>query len=290
MTQDNKETKTKKPSGDSKPPVKATKPTKPATTTKPASAKSKSAKAKSKEPKLPPDKALSADERDLDLEGSRTLISKILLGIILFCLTFFFARTAIWEYKYYKEKEGSSRATTETVTEEEPVDETEVTEEQRAEYSVPADHPRYLTIEKLGIKNARVLSMGVNSVGELDTPRNIFDVGWYNQSGKPGLGGVIVIDGHNGGPNIEGVFKHINQLSPNEDKIVIERGDGEKFTYLVVENKEIPIAEADDYMRVAFSSPVPGTESLTLISCIGEWSQVQGTYLSRQFTRAILQK
>ncbi|MBQ1528349.1 class F sortase [Candidatus Saccharibacteria bacterium] len=281
MKQDNKETKTKSSKAKAKPETNTKPEIKPETKPKTKSPKT--------EPKLPSDKTLNADKRDLNLEGSRTLISKVLLGFILFCLTFFFARTAIWEYNYYKEKEGSERATAETVSEPEPVDETEVTVEQRAEYSVPANHPRYLTIEKLGIYNSRVLSMGINSLGELDTPRNIFDVGWYNQSGKPGYGDVLVIDGHNGGPNIEGVFKHINQLY-NGDEIVVERGDGEKFVYTVVDNKEIPIAEANNYMHVAFSTPVPGQESLTLISCIGEWSQIQGTYLSRQFVRAVLKK
>ena len=236
------------------------------------------------------DLRIKENSEEMDLEGSRTLISKVLLGIILFCLTFFFARTAIWEYHYYNEKEGSLRRVVETVEEAvEQVDETEVTEEQRSEYSVPANHPRYLTIEKLGIYNSRLLSLGINAEGELDTPRNIFDVGWYSQSSKPGDGGVIVIDGHNGGPNIEGVFKHINQLYSG-DEIVIERGDGEKFVYTVVENKEVPLAEADEYMHVAFASPVPGKEALTLISCIGEWSQTQGTYLSRQFVRAVIKK
>ncbi len=284
MKQDNKNTK------DTKDIKAAAEKPKTVKETKEVKTQPKTVKLSKKTTKQPAQKDLKIKENseEMDLEGSRTLISKILLGIILFCLTFFFARTAIWEYHYYNEKEGSLRRVIETVEEAaEEVDETEITEEQRSEYSVPANHPRYLTIEKLGIYNSRVLSMGINSDGELDTPRNIFDVGWYNQSSKPGDGGVLVIDGHNGGPNIEGVFKHINQLYSG-DEIVIERGDGVKFTYTVVENKEVPLAEADEYMHVAFASPVPGSEALTLISCIGEWSQTQGTYLSRQFVRAVL--
>ncbi len=222
------------------------------------------------------------------LTSRRDIIGKVFLALILLALAFFFIYTAIWEDHYYKEKEGSPRAVVETISVvQEELDETEVTEEQKYEYIVPADQPRYLTIDKLGIKNARILSMGINALGELATPMNIFDVGWYNQSGKPGAGGVLVIDGHNGGPNIEGVFKHIDQLYDG-DLIVVERGDGELFTYKVVENKAVHLSEADAYMRVAFTSPIIGTEALTLISCTGEWSQVQGTYLSRQFTRAIL--
>ena len=183
--------------------------------------------------------------------------------------------------------EGKPRATAETVEEAAEVEETEVTPAQRAEHVVAADVPRYLSIEKLGIVNARVFSMGINSAGELDVPYNIFDIGWYSQSSKPGSGGVLVMDGHNGGPNVEGVFKHLNQLYTG-DLIVVERGDGTKFTYKVVENNEVPLSAADDYMKTAFTSPVLGTEALTLISCVGEWSQVQQTYLSRQFVRAVL--
>ena len=266
------------------------------TTKKPAAKAKKPATAKpapkktDKVDKLPKtkNKKENFDSDDLmNLDGSRSLISKILLGLVLFVLTFFFARTAIWEYKYYREMEGKPRVAAETVEEPAEVEETEVTAEQRSEHVVPADAPRYLSIEKLGIVNARIFSMGINKSGELDTPANIFDVGWYSQSSKPGSGGVLVMDGHNGGPNVEGVFKHLNTLYEG-DLIVIERGDGEKFTYKVVENKEVALSEADNYMKTAFTTPVQGTEALTLISCIGEWSQVQQTYLSRQFTRAIL--
>lgn len=249
---------------------------------KPATAKSAEPNLALKEPK---------DTRAMNLEKSRTLISKILLGLILFALTFFFARTAIWEHNYYNEKEGMPRAVANLIEEVvQEVSEEEVTEQQRREHTVAADEPRYLSIAKLSIKNARIFSMGINKSGELDTPYGIFDIGWYSQSGKPGYNnGVLVMDGHNGGPNVEGVLKHLNQLYAG-DEIVVERGDGQTFTYQVVDNKEVPLSEADDYMTTAFQSPIPGRESLTLISCIGEWSQVQQTYLSRQFARAVLVK
>ena len=230
-----------------------------------------------------------ADE-NLELGRSHGIFGKVVLIVILLLLTVFFVRTAIWETNYYNEKEGSPRAIASKVESTvEELDETEVTEEQRAEYTVPAKHPRYLTIEKLGIHNARVLALGLNDLGELDTPNNIFDVGWYEQSGTPGNGGVLVIDGHNGGPNVHGVFKKLDELY-NDDIITIERGDGKVFNYRVVENKKVPLSEADEYMRVAFTSPQPGTESITLISCTGEWSDTQQTYLSRQFVRAIIEK
>ncbi len=229
-------------------------------------------------------------EDGLEIGHTHGLVGKIFLAIIAIALAAFFIRTAIWETNYYNEKEGSQRAVASSVAQPaQELDETEVTEEQRQEYTVPAKHPRYLSIEKLGITNARVLAMGLNEEGELDTPRNIFDVGWYDKTGTPGNGGVLVIDGHNGGPNIHGVFKELDKLD-KDDLIIIERGDGKIFKYRVSENKKVSLEDANDYMRIAFTSPIPGTESLTLISCTGEWSDTQQTYLSRQFVRAVIEK
>ena len=97
----------------------------------------------------------------------------------------------------------------------------------------------------------------------------------------------MLIDGHNGGPTMYGVFKQLPSLVQG-DIIVIERGDGMLFHYAVVENREIALEESDNYMATALTSPQAGKESLTLISCSGEWSQSRYTYLSRQFVRALL--
>ena len=147
--------------------------------------------------------------------------------------------------------------------------------------------PRYLSIEKLGISNARILQVGIKASGELGTPSNIFDVGWYTASGKPGAGKTLLLDGHNGGPHVHGVFKDLPSLVIG-DVIIIERGDGVVFKYEVVENKAVSLSESNKYMIEAARSPEKGKESVTLITCTGEWSDQQQTYLSRQFTRATL--
>ena len=212
------------------------------------------------------------------------------LAVLAVLFLVFIIRVIAFENYYYNEKEGSERATTSNVgaiqPEEELIEE-KPTEEEVYEYVVAADRPRYMTIEALGIYNARVLPMGLTDNNALDTPRNIFDVGWYQESGKPGQGGTMIIDGHNGGPHVHGVFKDLPELSEG-DIIVIERGDGLKYSYKVYENKEILLSDADQYMSTAAKSPIPGKESVTLITCSGEWSQQRGTYLSRQFVRAVI--
>ena len=222
----------------------------------------------------------------LKIKGWRKIVKWSVWALLTILLVVFLVRVLVFENNYYGEKEGSERSAA-IVNEGTDLDETEPTDDEVKEYTVAPDRPRYLTVEKLGVKNARVLPMRVNTSGELDTPRNIFDVGWYEASGKPGQGGTLMIDGHNGGPHIHGVFKNLPDLVAG-DIIKVERGDGAIFNYKVVENKTVPLEDSDAYMSAAARSPEPGTESVTLITCTGEWSQSQGTYLSRQFTRAIL--
>ena len=218
-------------------------------------------------------------------------LPQIITGVILLILAIFLIRVAIWEADYYKRMEGAPRATADNSASAPDgngdVVEEDVTEQMKAAHKVAPDRPRFLSIEKLGVDRARVFEVGVNNLGQMQTPINIFDVGWYRGSGKPGSGGTLVIDGHNGGPTMEGVFKHLPSLVAG-DIILIERGDGKFFRYKVVENATVPLAEADSYMKNAVTTPEKGKESLTLITCTGEWSQVQQTYLSRQFLRAVL--
>ena len=220
--------------------------------------------------------------------GWKQIVKWALVGVVGILVLVFFIRVAVWEHDYYERMEGSEREVTETVEWQEELEEKVPTEEEVKEYTVAADRPRYLSIEKLGISNARVLAMGVNAKGALNTPANIFDVGWYNASGKPGQGRVMIIDGHNGGPHMYGVFKKLPDLVEG-DIIKIERGDGAVFKYSVVENTTVSIDEADKYMNTLAKKPaISDKEGLTLISCTGEWSQKQKTYLSRQFVRAVL--
>lgn len=223
----------------------------------------------------------------LKIKGWRKITKWAIWSVLGVLFLVFLIRVATFEASYYAEKEGSERAVAETSEPEEELIEVEPTEQEVREYTVAPDRPRYLTIEKLGIKKARILAMGVNTKGELATPNNIFDVGWYEASGKPGQGGTMIIDGHNGGPHVLGVFKNLPNLAEG-DIITVERGDGVMYKYTVVENKSVLLSESDAYMSVAARSPERGKESVTLISCTGEWSQQQGTYLSRQFTRAVL--
>lgn len=170
------------------------------------------------------------------------------------------------------------------------VDERPVEEAERSAHSVPAMHPKSITIARLGITDARVFPMGIKENGELDTPINIFDTGWYEESATPGSGtGAILMDGHNGGPTTDGVFKRLAELRSG-DEIVLERGDGEIFTYVVKENTAMSLKEADNGgMEMMTQSADISKEGLNIISCTGTWIPRDQTYSDRQMLRAVLQ-
>lgn len=218
----------------------------------------------------------------------RRRFAKILNFILLFVLAFCVIRVWTWEHRYYQRMEGSERSKSPVAGDigANRVDETDISKKAKNKHKVAADLPRFLSIKRLKIRKARVFAMGAFSNGQLKSPNNIFDVAWYNGSDRPGKGGTSIFDGHNGGPTKIGVFKHLIDLT-NEDIISIEMGNGKIYNYRVVDNRTISLREADEQMSSLQVSPIPGKESISLITCIGEWSAKQQTYLSRQFVRAV---
>lgn len=171
--------------------------------------------------------------------------------------------------------------------EQEKIDETPRTKEEIAAYTVAPSKPRYLSIARLGIVNARVVEVGLVSGGEVGAPSNVFDVGWYTNSGIPGAGGAMLIDGHNGGPTVDGVFKHLDQIVLG-DELIVERGDGKILKYEVKDKKILSLKDANNLMASMLGSIEAGKEGLNLISCTGEWNQSKQTYNSRVMIYAIL--
>lgn len=216
-------------------------------------------------------------------------IPRIILTLILIAASAFIVHVAIFESKYYREKEGSTRATAAIVgdiasSEAEPSSEP-ISPVQVKEYLVPADQPRYLTIDKLGIVNARIISVGVDKKGQMQTPNSIYDAAWYNRSAKPGKGYTGFYNGHSGVGGSSGIFRNLSALTAG-DLIKIELGNGTIHTYRVYDNFEVKLEDANKKMKLLTTSPVEGEESISIITCTGEYSLKQKTYLSRQFLRA----
>lgn len=218
----------------------------------------------------------------------------LILGAVITILALFFIRVALWERNYLATMEGSERDVAAIEinegTEDDEVDNTEPTPAEIIEYVVAPDKPRYLTIPYLGIYNARIVELGLKGQNEMATPYNIYDVGWYTGTGSvlPGQRGVSVLNAH-GGSLGYGIFRNLPKL-PVGETIKIEMGDGRIFNYKVIESVTKELGEdANRYMSTAFT-PLDSTgNTLTLITCTGDWWQNSQTYSQRLFVRALIQ-
>jgi LPXTG-site transpeptidase (sortase) family protein len=214
----------------------------------------------------------------------------ITLGIILL-LAFIgcILRVIIWEHYYYRDQVGKPRETPTAVNgitgTPEEIDETPISPDEVRDYVVAADMPRYLSIPEINVEKTRILAVGLTNDNKVGAPKNSNDTAWYNGSSKPGTGGTALIDGHNS--LTSGVFKDLAKLK-NDSIIYVEMGSGITYKYSIVETNTMSVDEANRYMSVMLTSPVPGKESLSLITCYGEWSQNRLTREGRTMIRAVL--
>lgn len=296
--QDSKKEETKTPKEDQKAPKESSKKsTAPKTTpaTKPKNAKTIKVNVLDEDDVKPK----TAKKSEMKLPVVRKIhvrIGYFVFAVLLILAGTFFTKVAIWENNYLAAKEGSERAKPEShsetfyeTVEGEEIDETKPTEHEIQAYTVAPEKPRFLTIPAVRIYNARITEIGVRANGELSTPSNIYNIGWYTGSSPPGERGTSVMDAHGGSQGV-GVFKDLPKLKAG-DTITVEMGDGRLFNYRVADVVTKQLGdEANDYMSTAFSSPQGNTPSLTLITCTGEWSQRLQTYMQRLFVRAVLEQ
>ena len=140
--------------------------------------------------------------------------------------------------------------------------------------------PTRLTISKLNI-DAGFQYTGLKSDGAMEVPNNIFDVGWFTGSARPGEKGVAVITGHvaqirGGVVTKQGVFYNLNELRAG-DKISVLNDKGASMTFVVREIRTYdPQADATD----VFTSK-DNLAHLNLITCEGAWNPTKASYNQR---------
>jgi LPXTG-site transpeptidase (sortase) family protein len=131
------------------------------------------------------------------------------------------------------------------------------------------EDPRYLRIPDINVFS-RIKAVGTTGAGAVDTPKNIFDTGWYSGGARPGNAvGSSLILGHVSGWTGPGVFKNINKLSTGS-KFEIEKGTGEKVYYEVTRTEQIPATQVD--MSKILATEVAGQHDIKLMTCSGRYN------------------
>lgn len=156
-----------------------------------------------------------------------------------------------------------------------------------ADYQVAAYKPRFMSIPSLGLINLPIIEIGTSASNQLGAPVNNQLIGWYYRSSLPGQPGVAMMDGH-GGDLGDGILRSLPKIQEGAE-IIIEMGDGRKFTYHVTDRIYKKLGqEANSYMKYAYDSPVPGAPALTIITCTGTWLRDKQTYDLRLFVKAVI--
>lgn len=136
-----------------------------------------------------------------------------------------------------------------------------------ASYTVPLSDPKYITIPKSRVSQARVVRLGLLGNGQIAVPNNIYDAGWYDGSAKPGQAGAMFMYGHVSSWTADGIFYNLKKLTRG-DQISITRGDNTTYTYVVVSTAIYPYTSVDMTKVLApIDSNAPG---LNLMTCTGK--------------------
>ena len=160
----------------------------------------------------------------------------------------------------------------------------------------PAPEPEPVQVQGVAPVALQVDSVGVDAPielgaivdGAMQDPSGPWVVSWYDQLGKIGEGGNVVMSGHvdywNVGP---AVFWNVRNLPPG-DIIRVVGEDGASYEYAVEWTQEYNVA-TDLTPEVIQTQIVgdTGQESLTLITCGGEFDPATSEYLERLVVRAV---
>ncbi len=154
-----------------------------------------------------------------------------------------------------------------------------------------------MVIDKFGV-NAPLSYKKVSDDGVMPNPTGPDDVAYYDFStwaglgGTPGSGGNSIFSGHvdsgrvackNGTvpPPCTAVFWDINRLRVGDEiKVVLA---GREYLYRVVSNQPLP-ADTTDWNKVVAST---AQESITLITCGGDFNRDTRQYTDRQVVVAV---
>ncbi len=139
-----------------------------------------------------------------------------------------------------------------------------------------AEYPSRLVIPAINI-DAHVKSVGLTADGNMATPGNFVDVGWYKYGTVPGNTGSAVIDGHvDNGLALAGVFKHLGDLKKGDD-VYIKTNSGEEIHFVVSAVEQYP----HDSLPSDYIFNDKSGSRIRLITCTGSWIANSKTYDER---------
>lgn len=139
--------------------------------------------------------------------------------------------------------------------------------------SVRKDEPWKIEISSIN-SDGYIQKVGIDQNNQIAVPNNIYKVGWYVNSVKPGDRGLSIIAGHLNGRTRNAIFYELNKVKVG-DEILITYGDNSIRKFQVVETKSVVLEES---FNILFAKKKDIPNQLNLISCTGTYIPDQKTY------------
>lgn len=141
---------------------------------------------------------------------------------------------------------------------------------------LPTGLPMRLKIPSISL-DAIVEHVGINSLGEMDTPKLIENIAWFESGTLPGEIGSAVIDGHYGWRNNKlAAFDNLSKVKIGEI-ITVENDKGEIINFVIRDIKQYELGM--DTSAIFTSND--GVAHLNLITCSGVWNKTEKNYSQR---------
>lgn len=137
-----------------------------------------------------------------------------------------------------------------------------------------------LEIPKIGV-DASIEDLSTQD-GQLETPAQWQDAGWYDMTPKPGEPGAAVLVGHVDSHTGPAVFYRLHELRPG-DPILVSAA-GRSFSYVVAGSNSYP--ETSPKLSEVFSASQAGS-SLALLTCSGDFNRATQRYNQRLVVTAV---
>jgi hypothetical protein len=143
-----------------------------------------------------------------------------------------------------------------------------------------AEPPRWLRIPAIGV-HARVIPLGLNPDGTMQTPVSVSVTGWYKPWREPGERGAAVVTGHVDSVSGPGVFYRLRELERG-DIIRIARADHSVVRFRVEGLERWPKA-AFPTRKVFRPTRIA---ALRLVTCSGDFDTSTGHYVDNTIVYA----
>jgi sortase (surface protein transpeptidase) len=142
--------------------------------------------------------------------------------------------------------------------------------------------PVHLSIPAIG-SSSRMIPLGRNADGTIQTPSNTVETGWFSPGPGPGELGAALVVGHVDSFRGPGVFFHLRALRRG-DAINITLKNGHRLHFRVTGTKDVSKNRFPTNLVFAHT-PVP---TLRLVTCGGRFDSRTGHYLNNYIVFARL--